>query len=856
MSGSIETELNYNNEDFKALLSNILDIIGAVDQKGHIKYINAACLSVLGYESHEMIGKQFKDFVSPEDNILAEQNFKEIQEQKKKIHSVTRYLHKNGYPVHIQWASMWSAADNTLYFVGRDITELIRAETRLMESEQMYRALFDAIPDFLFVEDRNGVIININQSIKMALGDKAKQLIGLPASTILPAPQAALNSSYFQQALLGNTMQFDMELTVHGEKRIFDITKRPIIINQEIVGVQTIAKDITHIVRSYQTVQQQAKKLSNIFESITDAFFMLDTKWNFTYINSEAEQLLSLDKTLYLGKNMWLEFPSKINGTFYKEFHHAIETGSAVHFEAYYSKTNKWLNVKAYPSEEGISVYAHDVTEQVREKQELEMLSLVASNTTHGIIFTDKDRRIEWVNESFTKLTGYSLQEAKGAVPAELLHNEQVKADAYEAVKDKLMNGESVRFETENIKKSGEKMWNLVQINPTIGKSGAIERYVTIHTDITEMVLARQELEKLSLVASKTTNGVIITDKEDRIEWVNEGFSNLLGYSLQEIVGQKPSDVLRSPRTDASAYEKAHGRLMNGKRASFEILNVKKNGAEVWLSVQASPILKSNGEISRYIGVCTDITAIKNSEQELAKSAQILYGQNKDLQQFTYMVSHNLRAPVANIIGLANILRIADKDSELYNKTITNLNKSISNLDIVLRDMNAILSVRDSKGNLETEQVDFKLILEQAQASLQKQFYECNGSFTYEVEEKLSIWANKAYLHSIFYNLLSNAIKYRADERPLEVQVKAFTCSERGVVITFSDNGSGIEMSSAKDNIFKLYKRFHLDKKGRGIGLYLVKSHIEAMEGTIEITSSIGIGTTFTICFPNPTQKV
>ncbi|MBF9251674.1 hypothetical protein I2I11_00035 [Pontibacter sp. 172403-2] len=98
--------------------------------------------------------------------------------------------------------------------------------------------------------------------------------------------------------------------------------------------------------------------------------------------------------------------------------------------------------------------------------------------------------------------------------------------------------------------------------------------------------------------------------------------------------------------------------------------------------------------------------------------------------------------------------------------------------------------------------------------------------------------------------MLSNAINYRSRDRSLVVHIKCFGNTEKGTLISFSDNGSGFDMDKAGDDVFKLYKRFHTDKRGRGIGLYLVKTHLEAMGGHVEVSSQLGVGTKFLIYLP------
>ncbi|MCC9167875.1 sensor histidine kinase, partial [Pontibacter harenae] len=554
------------------------------------------------------------------------------------------------------------------------------------------------------------------------------EVVSFAASSFLPPDMVYVCETSLREALQGNRLRFDLELITAGkERRVFDATKYPIIVNGEVISVQTVAKDITPMVRSYETARRQAEKLNTVFESITDAFFTIDRGWNVTYINREAERLAGFDKRRHIGENLWDVFPEQVGGEFYNQYLRAFETGKAVHFTAFLKEVGNWLQVKAFPSAAGMSIYFDDMTEQVR---------------------------------------------------------------------------------------------------------------------------TRQELEKLSLVASKTNSSVLIADKDWRIEWVNEGFTRLMGYSLQEAIGKRPSELLHNQKTDTDAINSQQEKLFCGEGISFEVLNEKKNGEEVWVNVEINPICDDNGELVRFIEVQTDITALKNSKIELSKLTEDLYRKNSDLQQFTYIVSHNLRAPVSNALGLARMLPRLEKGTKLYDNCLTNFERSILNLDTVLKDMNTILSIRDGKETLEQEPLQVRLVLEQVLESLQETIKGCGGKVIMDIDEGLSVRGNKAYLYSVFLNLLSNAIKYRSEERPLQVEIKGRGNTEGHVTVSFSDNGTGFDMKLAKDNIFKLYKRFHTSREGRGIGLYLTKTHLEAMGGRIEVNSEAGTGTCFKFYMP------
>ncbi|RNI29463.1 PAS domain-containing sensor histidine kinase [Rufibacter immobilis] len=716
-----------NEIPWEKLAQVSLDMFCTLNRSGVYTYVSAASQSILGYTSSEIVGRHFTELLPPEEITRTLEVNRRVYYGIKQQSFQNCLIHKNGYSVPILWSSVWSEEDGAYFCVARDITEMERNKQKLSESEQKYKTLFHNNPDIVFIENRAGLITEVNNSFCEVWGHRIDQVLNRPTTSLFPPELASVMEDSLHYVLQGHVLKNDIEFVVGDELRVYDTIKYPIYVNGEVVAVQTIAKDITPIVRSFQTIHQQTNKLNTIFESITDAFITLDRNWKLTYINREAERLVGLNPESDIGRSLWEIYPEAVDGEYYTQYKQAFDTGIPAHFTAPFTGVNTWLNVKVFPSAEGLSIYFEDITEQVR---------------------------------------------------------------------------------------------------------------------------SRQELEKLSLVASKANNSILIVDKGWHIEWVNEGFVRLFGYSAEEVIGWRPSEFLHSPKTDRSAYENLWGKLQNGEQITFEILNVKKNGEEVWLSIDISPVLNEQGEISRFIGVHTDITKLKNSELELSKLASDLYKQNSDLQEFTYIISHNLRGPVANLLGLAHLLMNIKPEAESFQKSLTFLQQSVSKLDTVLLDLNTLLGIRESKGYLELEQVEVLSVFEQALASFKEPLLQLGGKVVVHLTEGDTVKANKAYLHSIFYNLLSNALKYRAEDRPLQVTVTCQDLEENTSLISFTDNGMGFDLEKAKGSVFKLYKRFHVEQEGRGMGLFLIKSHLDAMAGTVEVTSQVNAGTQFLIRLP------
>ena len=275
-----------------------------------------------------------------------------------------------------------------------------------------------------------------------------------------------------------------------------------------------------------------------------------------------------------------------------------------------------------------------------------------------------------------------------------------------------------------------------------------------------------------------------------------------------------------------------------------EIIIAQPNGTKKYVVPHPSPNFDSNGNVIGATNVLIDITDRKLAEIETLTLVDKLQLKNKELGQFGYMISHNLRSPIARILGLTSIIDYHPEENKFILEKIT---EETTNLDNVVRDIGLIVSARSSQRE-KSEEVCFDNKLKLIKQVLGKEIaeseviisadFKCPGAFTI-----------KSYVYSILFNLLSNAIKYKSKERGLHIEIGSTSEGEL-VCITVKDNGSGIDLTKHRGNVFGLYKRFHGEEiLGKGVGLYLAKTHAETIGGRIEIESIKDKGTEFKVYF-------
>jgi signal transduction histidine kinase len=235
-------------------------------------------------------------------------------------------------------------------------------------------------------------------------------------------------------------------------------------------------------------------------------------------------------------------------------------------------------------------------------------------------------------------------------------------------------------------------------------------------------------------------------------------------------------------------------------------------------------------------------------EIEIADRTKELVDYNQQLEQFAFIASHNLRAPIARIMGLGNILK-SSNDPEDARFIKQNLIEAAIELDEIVKDINTILDIRKNK-NAFNSNINVREEVEMILSNLQQESVNAQAKINVDIEPNYAIQSVRPYFNSIVYNLLNNAIKYRNPNIPPDIEVEIKQVEDKARIVV-KDNGLGMDLKNSRNKIFTLYSRFHQHIEGKGIGLYLVKTQAEALGGKVAVESTPGIGTTFTVFIKN-----
>ncbi|WP_299336188.1 PAS domain-containing sensor histidine kinase [uncultured Psychroserpens sp.] len=366
--------------------------------------------------------------------------------------------------------------------------------------------------------------------------------------------------------------------------------------------------------------------------------------------------------------------------------------------------------------------------------------------------------------------------------------------------------------------------------------------------------------DSLSLDASKwqlaleySSIGLWEYDAELNRVFFSEGSKQIIGVKDPNF-GNNPNDwndrVHPEDRTD---YFKAFQDHLDNSTDMYENEHRIKceDGTYKWIRDKGKVVeWTPEGKYKRIIGTHTDITSMVEKEEQLEKYLQLITSQNKRLHNFTHIVSHNLKTHIGNF---KNILEFYDDtNSETEREELMGHLKTISEgLTSTIVDLDDIISIKSkSNSNDLNENVNVFDSVEKVINNLEIDIANNEIAIFNTIEKDVELFANRSYLESIIFNLISNGIKYRHPERHGKIIIKS-EVTDSDVTILVSDNGIGIDTEKFKNQLFEMYQTFHGTNRedSRGIGLYITKTQIEALGGTIDVESKLNEGTTFTLSF-------
>lgn len=575
----------------------------------------------------------------------------------------------------------------------------------------------------------------------------------------------------------------------------------------------------------------------------------------FTYISPRCEELIGLNPdTIMEGR---LSIDNYIHPEDLESFHSTVEQSVRKVSEWSWKGRCKgpagylWIETKSSPvrKEDGRIVY-HGIFSDITETKKLEDRQHISESRYRNLveqlplgIVVHTDGIIRFANAQAARLIG-----AKD--PSELLGKEALKfvhpdfrAIAQERV-GLILQGQPVPpMETRFLRlDGGEIIVNSVG-NPYVYEGKPAVQ--VIFADITDWKAAEagyQRAETLFFELFKHTPlAIVLLNERSEVVQVNKGFESLFGYTLGELTGKTLTDAIVPAELEQEGNE-INSLITENKVIRVETVRRRKDGQNVSVIIYGVPVVLGEKKIGIF-GMYVDITERQRMEEELKI-------RNTELDNFVYKVSHDLRAPLSSVLGLAHLAAMPGNRDDLADYVRLMGDKAMQ-LDHFISDV--LSHSKNLKMEVTVDRVDMQEIILKTFSDLS---YLTGAA---EINRRITVTGSDFYsdqwrLGEIFRNLISNAIKYRKLNDPdaevrIDVRVTAQACE-----IIVEDNGIGVEKSLVP-RIFEMFFRASDRSDGSGLGLYIVKNAVDRLGGTVEVQSEAGLGTRFRILIPNLIEK-
>lgn len=485
---------------------------------------------------------------------------------------------------------------------------------------------------------------------------------------------------------------------------------------------------------------------------------------------------------------------------------------------------------------------------ELKHENQDEIFKLISNNLRDMVCIVSSQGAIEYSTPSGVEITGYALDQLYKINFLEKisqLRHREVFQKAFSNV-EKNQEAGLIEFEFKIPKDSTR--WFEASIKPILQNKSQEQKFLLIIRDIHQRKLHEFEFAKNSLIAEQTSSAVIITDVNGGISFANDAFEKMTRYSENEVLGKKPGDFLQGPETDPKLVELMSKSIRAKKAFTVDIINYNKTGNKYLVNIKAEPLYDKEENFIGFFSIQNDITEHQEQINQIYKLSQINKDQfkkleevNKSLEDFAYIASHDLKAPVRNINSLLKIIQkkgdlLETEKKKQYFEVILSASAEMNTMIDSLLEYSRT-GVLNEKLELVSLPDFFKDVIEIFQNDLKNIPHTLHYDF--EIKE--------LYLYPIIFkllinNLIGNAIKYRRNDKlMLSIKNKAVA---NGVQFEISDNGIGIPTNQF-ENIFKMFKSLKPNKDSNGIGLSVSKKIVELHGGNIWVESTPGEGSTF-----------
>jgi len=865
-----EEALKESEVKYRAIINAMNDTAWLIDFDGKFVDVNDTAVKIMGYSREELLSMGPTDIDS---SLTPEQIMGLVKGMESDEAQVFETAHttKDGktFPVEIISTRVTYHGKQAILSVARDLTERKKQEEILRKAREKFETYFDLAKVILVAIDAKGNVAQINKTGCDVLGYKKKEIVGKNwFNNFLPKKLEKKTKAYFKKLLSEQIEPVEYYentvLTKDGKERL--IAWHNILLRDEqgnIKGTLSSGEDITERKKTENALKESEEKFRTIFEGATDGIAALDPKTMkviFTnpkmtgitgYAPDELQNATVID---FVPKDeissVIQQFQNHTGGK--RDLTRYIPVIRKDKTHIYCDVRSKFLNIG---NQQYLMAFVRDVTEQKKaeealresERQFRELTELLPS-----VVFeADASGMLTLVNNAAFDRFGYSQQDFdKGLNVFQMLAPE----DQNRAKKNmgNILDGKTVGpVEYTALRKDGSTFPILIHASPiTRGdKVVGLRGIVLDITDHKRMENALRESEKsYSALINAMNDTVWVIGFDGKFIEVNDAAVNVLGYSKEELLTMETCDIdVHLSEEDIKDLIK---KLPDEGIQVFETLHFTKDGKAIPVEISSS--LATYKGKQAILSIARDITERKKAQEAIKEANRLLKQSNEELENYTYAVSHDLKAPLRTIKSFGSFLLedYKNKLDETGQDYLNRMVKASSHMDAMIEDL-LVLS-RVGRQFTEIEKVDLNKLLKEILADLEATIKERNAEVVVDKLPNLSV--HRVWKRQLFMNLISNALKFNESKTP-KIEV-LYEERENDHLFKVRDNGIGIE-EKYLDRIFNLFERAPTEKKyeGTGAGLAICKKIVEQHGGKIWVESTPGKGSTFLFTIPKEAKQ-
>ena len=861
----LETRRKFYNNIYASLPYALL----VMDNLNKVLSVNKSFCNLFNLQCNQIIG-------SPVDNVLkkielSDELRKKINERKlfQKLECICTPSENKNHKIHLILSSMFSTdTEEDVLLVIEDITEQKNALSLKEEFSAQNTALFETIMDGFWLLDSKGQFLDVNNNYCNMSGFTKEEMLKLSVPDVEAYETPEITEQHIRKVIANGADRFE---TKHKRKdgTIWDVEISTVFLSSQQQFI-VFARDISERKR----MLTELKLKESAINSAINAVVMTDSYGVLNYVNRSFLKMWGYNSDAETLGRSAVEFVE--------------DTGKARNIIAHLTKHGSWIgeltalkkNGIKFPvritasvikDEEGniIRMYASfmDMTEHKHYEKEILKLSQAVEQNPVSILITDADGNIEYVNKKFVQMTGFTLKEVINKNPR-ILQSGFTSRKLYDDLWEAISQGRIWQGEFQNKKKDGSYYWHLMILSPLRDGEGRIVNYLAVQQDITERKVLEGELKKyrehLEELVEKRTNELRVSeekfrtlaessddtimrfDKESKHLYVNPVVVKQTGIPSNDFIG-KTHRELGFPENLVQLWETTIQNVFASKeknRIEFQLPN------NIWIDWILLPVFNEKNEVDSVITSGRDITSLKEYEKRIEEA----FKKEKELSElkskFISAASHEFRTPLAAILSSAQLIKRYStkwKDDEI-NEHHKVINDSVKNITALMDDVLLISKSEEGKIKLQIEDVNIEEFLNSLIIGV-KPLLKSEQKINYKIATGLkSIKMDRKIVSQIIGNLLSNAIKYSSAGSKVEL---LSDIQDNKLLVRVKDTGIGIakeELQLIFDPFYRTQNAIHIE--GTGLGLNIVKRMLDVLNGTIEVDSEIGKGTTFDVSIP------